>query len=117
MGIFTRNSSSRYPQNNGEVEQTVQTLKQLLAQKDVSLAHLTYRATPMPSLEASPAELAFGRNVHTRLPSLQKPFIPQLPSPLRFVTKTRRQSNCRRNSTTDAMVFSSCQTSIQVIQS
>jgi hypothetical protein len=62
-------TSSRYPQANGEAEQAVKTAKMILKQDDMFLALLTYRATPIPELGKSPAELAFNRRLHTTLPA------------------------------------------------
>ena len=45
-------------------------MKEILKQDDVFLALLTYQATPIPELGASPAELAFNRRLRITIPSL-----------------------------------------------
>ena len=53
-------SSPRYPQSNGQVERTVQTIKNLMKKStDPHVAILTYRATPHPWCGYSPAEFDF----------------------------------------------------------
>ena len=76
-GIIHVTSSPKFPQSNGEAKRAVQTVKQMLDQPDVSLALLSYRSTPIPSLGVSPAELTLGRKVCTCLPSLQQNLVPK----------------------------------------
>ena len=76
-------SSPRYPQSNGHVERTVQTMKRILKKSDVAL--LNYRATPLQWCNLSPSELLLmGRRLWTTLPQTtskllisQCPYLPQ----------------------------------------
>ena len=61
-------------------ERFVQTVKRLLKQyEDLNLALLTYRATPLPWCNRSPAELLMGRCIRTSLPQTDKQLTPQWP--------------------------------------
>ena len=76
-------SSPRYPQSNGQAERTVKTIKQLLKKgrnersSDPYMALLSYRATPLPWCDLSPAELLMGRRVRTPLPQTDDQLIPK----------------------------------------
>ncbi|GBN98242.1 hypothetical protein AVEN_268646-1 [Araneus ventricosus] len=67
--------SAKYPKSNGQVERTIQTVKQIFRKtladsKDPSLALLLYRATPLLRSIYSAAELLMNRKLSTVLPSL-----------------------------------------------
>ena len=80
---FVHNTSSPYhPQGNGEAERAVKTVKKLLkGSKDPHLALLSYRTTPLPWCNQSPAQLLMGRHICSNLPisnTLLKPEWPDL---------------------------------------
>ena len=71
-------SSPLFAQSNGQAERTVQTVKKLLKEsKDPHLALLTYRSTPFPWCNLSPAELLMGRRVRANIPVLNHQLKPE----------------------------------------
>lgn len=80
MGVHTPlTSCPKYPQSKGEVERTVQTIKNLLTKaEDPHKALLAYRATPLEN-GFSRAELCMGRRLRTTLPTIPSKLIPQWP--------------------------------------
>lgn len=67
-------SSPGYPQSNGQVERTVQTVKNLLKKaeesgRDPYLSLLEYRNSPLESVKKSPAQLLMSRRLKSRLPT------------------------------------------------
>ena len=70
-------SSPRFPQSNGQVERTVQTVKRMLKRSnDPYLALLSYRATLLPWCDLSPAQLSMGRRIRTPIPQTNKLLVP-----------------------------------------
>jgi hypothetical protein len=66
-------SSPHYPKSNGLVKKAVHIAKQLIKKKieenkDLDIAILEYRCTPIPGLEVSPAEILMDRLLRSRLP-------------------------------------------------
>ena len=66
-------SSPGYPQSNGQSERAIQTVKKLIikaheSSKDVELALLDYRTSPLKGCDKSPAELLMGRRLKNMLP-------------------------------------------------
>ena len=70
-------SSPEYPQSNGLVERTVKTVKRLIKEsKDPYMALMTYRSTPFPWCQKSPAELLMGRRIRGNVPVISKHLVP-----------------------------------------
>ena len=77
--------SPTYSQSNGQVERTVQTVKNILRKcqtsgDDPTIALLSYRNTPLEVIGKSPAQLLMNRRLRTRIPiksQLLKPEIPR----------------------------------------
>ena len=63
-------SSPQFPKSNGQAERYVQTIKDIIKKcniqnKDIELALLNYRNTPLPVSNASPAQLLMSPNPPT----------------------------------------------------
>ena len=84
-GFQHNTSSPHYPQNNGQVEQMVRMIKGMLKKtKDLQTVLLSYRSTPMPWCERSPAELCMGRRVRTGVPQANSQLVPTWTYLLKF---------------------------------
>lgn len=75
--IIHKTSTPTYAQSNGFIERHVQTIKRLIKKviidrKDIALALLEYRNTPLSTKEPSPAELLFGRKIKGIIPIKQE---------------------------------------------
>ena len=78
---FTHTASCpHFPQSNGEIERAVQTAKNILRQDDIFLALMAYRSTQVVPTGESPNKLLMGRQINTRLPTLEKNLKPQWPA-------------------------------------
>lgn len=81
-GVKHTTSSPRYPQSNGLAERMVQTVKNTIKKTkksgtDLDVALMDLRATPVDQRLPSPAEMLFGRQIRTCLPS-NHPIIPSV---------------------------------------
>lgn len=73
-------SSPYFPQSNGMAEKYVQPAKQLLKlSKDLDIALLNYRTTPLPWCNHAPPELLMGRYFRTTIPQITPRLIPKWP--------------------------------------
>ena len=66
-------AAPRFPQSNGQVERVKRLLKR---SNDPYLALLTYRVTPLPWCDLSPAQLSMGRRIRTPIPQTNKFLVP-----------------------------------------
>ncbi|XP_032235420.2 uncharacterized protein K02A2.6 [Nematostella vectensis] len=65
-------SSPTYAQSNGQIERTIQTVKNILEKSDHEDPYkglLNYRNTPLDGINKSPAQLMMGRRLKTSLPA------------------------------------------------
>ena len=70
-------SSPYYPRGNGEAERAIRTLKNLLKDvKDPYLELMSYRATPLPWCNLSPAQLLMGKRIRIFVPEADGVLIP-----------------------------------------
>jgi len=78
------------PKKDGKVRM-VKTVKKLLSSSsDMHMALLSYRATPLPWCNLSPAELLMGRRLKTDIPQIKELLIPNWPHLTDFAEKDRQ---------------------------
>ena len=93
-------SSPHFLQSNGQAERGVQTVKKLLTgSKDPFMSLLTYRATPLPWCNLSPAELLMGRAIRSNVPQLIETLTPQWPYLKEFRQRNSEQQENARHRT------------------
>lgn len=76
-------SSPEYPQFNGQSEQMIGTVKQLMRKaleesKDIHVALLEYRNTPVAGLKYSPAQLLVSRMLKDKVPVTSEVLVPKV---------------------------------------
>ena len=82
-GFEVKTSSPHHAPSNGQSERSVGTVKQLMRKaaeegRDVHLALLEYRNTPISGLEYSPAQLLMSRMLKDKLPAPTSLLLPKL---------------------------------------
>lgn len=88
-------SSPTYPQSNGQVERTIQTIKNIMKKtaydnSDFDLALLEYLNTPISSELASPAELLFNRKLRSIVPCMPRLLLPKIHRDISNKLKSRQ---------------------------
>ncbi len=84
-------SSPRFAQSNGEAERHIQNVKKMIKKaKDLYLALLAYRATPLAN-GYSPAQLLMGRRLRTPVPQHPSLLTPELPDSTVVAAKERER--------------------------
>ena len=89
--------SPGYSQSNGQIERTVQTIKNLMKKcemsgDDPSLAILNYRNTPIDGIGESPAQLLMSRRLRGRLPINSELLKPKVPRAVRTKLTQRQET-------------------------
>lgn len=92
-------SSPRYPQSNGMAEKAVQTAKSLIKKamhdkKDIYLALLEYRNTPLNDKLGSPVQRLMGRRTKTLIPTTEQLLKPKIIKPeivQQEITKSKKR--------------------------
>ncbi|XP_037075849.1 uncharacterized protein K02A2.6-like, partial [Pollicipes pollicipes] len=104
-------SSPHFPESNGFIERTIQTLKQAMKKalesgSDVLMALLTLRTTPIDSHLPSPAEILQGRKVRGNLPMKTRPRSEQADVLPRLVERQTTQKACHDRHATELSTLS-----------
>ena len=73
-------SSPYFSQSNGEAEAAVKIAKRCLKQEDPFIALMLYRSTPHSATGVTPAQLMFGRQIRTIVPSVASNLKPKWPN-------------------------------------